>query len=772
MSLPLRRRCVLLGLLALLGGCNRGVREDRTITWSADGRAVGFQHGREGVFVAEPGGRPRKIFDLPAGAVAASTPLWAPDGKRLLFTVARPAPGQAPAPPAASAEDDPAGNRFARRPVVYTCWLRDGAGQGAENMPLFEAACDHAGYVAANLAVRWHPRGDRVLFIDRVDDTRHGLFEYDLARKSRRRVFPRAAQALAFDWCPTGLYLAVAARNDPPDAETDGLWVRQEGEADGWRVAHSNGPLPGAPARAPVLEGLRALLPAWAPDGSRFAFVSQIPAAGGGQDASHRLHLADAAGRRVRLLAEGAAPFRDLHWSPRGDRLGYVRGDGGGALHVRDGDGGPARVVRDKGARGFAGWDHTGRLLAYTAPDPSLPPASPWTTLLLPAPGARDAVYVTEGLGPGRVVFCGLRVTFPRWSPREDKLSLWLTFESPYRSVFSRLLRLGLRPGDPAAVLDLHGGGPTWMATSAHEKAQVGHYHLARRQYPEAWKWYAEAQREQPPPPPGAPADRDRLLEIFRSPLFFEYHCLTKLGRAAEAGAKLEQFRRLFAPPGAGQPAGAAEQARGGPEQNIDLLRDLYTAEVFLSLDAAEDGRDWFRRAIREAVSDEQRLSAALALSQVLLAEGRGEEYLDLACDVALPNLLRVWKEEDGSEFSLLGSGQKILPACALVAFAPLATPDFLGALPDGAVRRLADGFTAGRAQAAHGGARLAIDLVLRAAHGRLGQGEAARQADARVRAGSAGRKVPTPEALQSPVASFRRALDGAEQMLELLRAF
>ncbi len=758
MSLPLRRRCVLLGLLAFLSGCQQGVREDRTITWSADGRAVGFQHGREGVYVVEPGGGPRKIFDLPADAVTASTPLWAPDGKRLLFTVARPAPGEAPAAPASPAEDDPAGNRFAQRAIVYTCYLRDGP--GAESTPLFQAACDHVGYVAANLAVRWHPGGGRVLFIDRVGDHRHGLFEYDLAGKSRRQVFPHAAEALAFDWGPSGAYLAVAAGSHQPDETTDGLWVQREGDADWWRAAHTKAARLGTPA-APALEGLRALLPAWAPGGGRFAFVTTVPAAGRGQDVSHRLHLADAAVRRVRLLAEGTAPFRDLHWSPGGDRLGYVRGD---ALHLRDRGGeGPPKVVRDKGARRFAGWDHTGKLLAYTAPDPSLPPASPWTTLLLPAPAARDAVYVTEGLGPGRVVFSGLRVTFPRWSPREDKLSLWLTFEAPYQSVYSRFFRLGLRPGDPAAVLGLHDGAPTWLATSAHEKEQVGHYHLERRRYAGAWRWYAEAQQEQAPPRPGAQTDRDHILEIFRSPLFFEHYCLTKLGRAQEAESKLEQFRRLFA-------AGAAGQPPGGPGQDLGLLRDLYIAEVFLSLDAAEDGCAWFRRAIRDAADDGQRLSAALALSQLLLVEGRAEEYLDLACDVALPNLLRVWKQENGSEFIPLTSGQNLLPSFALMAFAPLATPDFLGTVPDAAVRRLAERLAAGKAQAAHGGARLALDLALRAAYGRLGQAEEARQAAGRI-AASAGRQLPSPELLANPVASFRSALDGAELLLDMLGA-
>jgi hypothetical protein len=36
-----------------LAGCGQPVREDRTITWSPDGQRVGFQHGQEGVFVAD-----------------------------------------------------------------------------------------------------------------------------------------------------------------------------------------------------------------------------------------------------------------------------------------------------------------------------------------------------------------------------------------------------------------------------------------------------------------------------------------------------------------------------------------------------------------------------------------------------------------------------------------------------------------------------------------------------------------------------------------------
>jgi hypothetical protein len=67
---------------------------------------------------------------------------------------------------------------------------------------------------------------------------------------------------------------------------------------------------------------------------------------------------------------------------------------------------------------------------------------------------------VADGAGrePGSEVFSGMRVTFPQWSPTEDKLSLWVTFNPPHRSFVSMLLGWGLRPGDPAAVFDLKTG--------------------------------------------------------------------------------------------------------------------------------------------------------------------------------------------------------------------------------------------------------------------------------------------------------------------------
>ena len=234
MALPLGRDStrlfLALGFLGLaVGGCGDPVREDRTITWSAEGNAVGFQHGDQGVFVADKvGGGLKKVFQPEADVIATSTPLWAPGGRRLIFTTARSASGEPPAPGLAvlqGAEPNPAGELYNHVPIVYTCWLRDESGDEPP-VKLFEAGCDHAGYVAANLAVRWHPSGDRILFIDAVSGGNHALFAYDLqtraaAGRSSRKVRP----ALIFDWTPAGTHIACVLGQAAGSPDRTGVWI-------------------------------------------------------------------------------------------------------------------------------------------------------------------------------------------------------------------------------------------------------------------------------------------------------------------------------------------------------------------------------------------------------------------------------------------------------------------------------------------------------------------------------------------------------------------
>ena len=149
----LRAGACLVALAAL--GCQPAVREDRTITFGPDGRAS-FQHGRNGVFVTDPTtGAPKRVYEPAPGDIAFGPPAWDPAGKRMAFAVARALDGKRAEP----AGDAPADGRwYAGVPVRYTCWLYDPAAPGGPEK-LFEAAAGHAGYIAAGLAVAWHPDG-------------------------------------------------------------------------------------------------------------------------------------------------------------------------------------------------------------------------------------------------------------------------------------------------------------------------------------------------------------------------------------------------------------------------------------------------------------------------------------------------------------------------------------------------------------------------------------------------------------------------------------
>ena len=129
MLLRLRSRCaapaVLLAVL-LAAGCTKPVRQDRSIVFAPDGKAVVFEHGANGVFITDPAtGKPKQIYQPGPDILATSPPLWDAAGKRLIFTTARADDGRPPAPPA---EPPATGALFLPRRAVYTCWLYDPAG--------------------------------------------------------------------------------------------------------------------------------------------------------------------------------------------------------------------------------------------------------------------------------------------------------------------------------------------------------------------------------------------------------------------------------------------------------------------------------------------------------------------------------------------------------------------------------------------------------------------------------------------------------------------
>lgn len=679
-------RTALFAVISILAACMAGAREDRSVAWSGSGERVTFQHADEGVFVAGADGIQR-IYRPNDDVAATSTPLWSPDGKRLIFATARVADGNYGLPllRGGFGADDPAGNRFARRPARYTCWLRD----KGYPVALFQADVADIGYVAANLAVRWHPSGRAVLFIARTDGGPHAVFSFDLAARTTRRVCPVSDPYLLFDWAPDREHLVCVTGSA-------GILVGRPGGGDWWRVPRSGLMF------VTSLDEVRAARPAWAPDGRRFAYA--VPGA---------LRLADAGRRTTRLLARGDDPWRDLHWTPDGTRLGGVRGE---TLRIFVPGEPIGRPVGEGAVRRFAGWNAKGDRFAYTTPDVIPYSDGPlWSFLLVPDPFARDAVHEVSAAGD-RIVFRGMRVTFPQWSPADDRLSLWFTFCPTHRAPISRLIGRGLRPGDPAALFTPATGAIDWLTVNAFEEAQVGHYHLLHHRDAEAWRWYGKASH--------GVAPRRAALRRPGEQALFESICLARLGRAEEAARKYAEFRGNFL---SGARAGpAAEVWRGLASSPLvgALVRDLFEAEVLLSLDDAGEAVARFARDTDAPPAG--RLARAIVLGQLRLLRGEYGAYAELCTSKVAPGLL-AYRADDAT----LGPIVEIVTALALM---PLFDRRFIDALPDVQVHRLVPRWEALRGTAADDRGRLVADLVLRALQERLGDPAERAEAHHRVR--------------------------------------
>jgi hypothetical protein len=392
--------------------------------------------------------------------------------------------------------------------------------------------------------------------------------------------------------------------------------------------------------------------------------------------------------------------------------------------------------ITDRPVRRFAGWNATGDKIVYTVPDHIPGDDQPmWTFLLVPDPLARDAVCIADGQGEhaGKELFSGLRVTFPQFSPDEDKLSLWGTFTPTHRSWISHMLRWGLRPGDPAAIFDLKSGRMSWLAVNPHEKVQVGHYYLLKRNYAEALHWYEEADRE-------LGAARAVTARSFLESLtdlsgprdfgMFRYHCLTRLGRQDDAERALANFKRNFWPTfdvNADGQAGLQDenwerqlQQLLKPDSPIALLlRDLYIGEVFLSVDAAADGEAFFRTELAQATTDPARLSAALVLSQMLLVEKKYADYAELATETIAPLLVSMKPAARVS--NQLFDVQPLIELAATLSLVPLFTPDFLGGISEESSWALVAKWEVLRARATTDVGRQPCELVLAGLHRRLG---------------------------------------------------
>ena len=117
------------------------------------------------------------------------------------------------------------------------------------------------------------------------------------------------------------------------------------------------------------------------------------------------------------------------------------------------------------------------------------------------------------------------------------------------------------------------------------------------------------------------------------------------------------------------------------------------------------------------------RLSAAVVLSQILLLEGKYDEYAELSTETLAPLLLKLRRSLAAKSTSGdLDLSRHVPDAVAGLALLPLTSKTFLSGLSSGAQKLVAVRWEALRGGANDDVERLAIDVVLEAANRQLGQ--------------------------------------------------
>jgi len=693
-------------LLVLLAGCGVGVREDRTIEFSSDGGQVAFQHGQDGIYVANSNGEGlTKIFQPEENVLATSRPLACPTDGRLIFATACSIQNDALAPNGASGNRVGAypaeGKLVWQQPIKYTCWLRSAAESGEQPVvkKLFEVKCDHLGYIAAGLAVRWHPDGKHILYCAAIDEglEQHSIFEFDIATEESKRVFPKSAGAILFDWTPAGSHLVCVLTDHQKNYQSQnaplagvnrnaGIWVGKADDENSWWQVQGSELLAGPEHRAPI-ELLRASRPVWSQDDAHFAFVSQKTLKTNSSTAHSVLQRVELASRTSSILYEASGTFSDLHWSPNGKQIGFLHrtDDQPNSLYIIDSDSQIATVPTSNSVRKFVGFDSSGRRIGYVVGnrEEQLEDTKCLATLLIPSP-LRDIVRIApaDASNEGKEIFSGMQVTFPRWSPTEETMSLWLTFVPRRQSLFSLYAKMGLWPGDPAATVDLRTNAIGWMAVSPEEEIQVGHYHLMKGDAKEAWRWYEQARKKMSSPkPPKNWQDFAQHLGAPKNSQLFEFLCLKRLGRDSEAADKWSEFESFFFP--YIQP----EEPSSNPDfwsflgLQSDLfkplLHDLFIAEVFLSVDGLTEALEHFSKR-SDAESDAEALSRSVVLGQLMLINSDYPAYLKHCTELVAPLALKLFQADQKGSNQSESTSQFIVG----MSLAPLFREDFFKQLP------------------------------------------------------------------------------------------
>lgn len=767
-------RIALVAVILYVTGCGSGdgVREDRSIHSAADGGALSFQHGDQGVYVSVDG-ELQQVYQPTEDVLATSTPLWAPDSGRMIFTVATAVKNSPNEANAAGPEwdDSPDGRVMQKRSIRYACRMHEKDTE-AGTVPdvLFEATCDHVGYVAANLAVRWHPDESAIIYLDQNQQGKLELQSWNLAEGRSETAFAHSADAMIFDWAPDNQNLVCVL--DDPDPKVRGIWFGTPGEDDWWHVTNSAGAEPAYPlinslggmelllggqfgtANSPI-ERLRSAKPAWNREGSAFAFVAGRSV---NDQVTFTIERGDPVSREIVTIAESPNSFTDLHWHSDGSKLGTVQQDEQRSLRIISLDGNLSDSVSSDPVRRFVGWNSAGDKLAYVVPQrPSVPESdqptefqNPWAFLLLSDPYARDSLITADADGLENVqdIFSGMRLTFPNWSPDGRKLTFWATYSPSYRSWFGRLFGLGMRRGDPAVAFDVETGRLDWMPVNPREKIQIGHYYLMQKDNLAALKWYQEAREELGPLTRPTIQEFAGTLRNQSALTLFQSICLRRLGRDDESLKLLAEFHEMFLPElpkddaALSEPTWNAAMLRRAVQPDglwAALLRDCYIAEACLSLNSPEESQYYLEQSGQKADSNAKRLSNAIVVSQLLLLQTRYGEYTEFVTQTLLPAVIdELAAVPNGTEqpFDWIQSDnpRSLVVFSAGLAMLPMFSEEFLEELDRDQIETLSAEWEVLRDRSDQPVCHLATDLFLKSAYARLKNAELQDDASGRLK--------------------------------------
>jgi Tol biopolymer transport system component len=295
----------------VLGGTPRPVGDLRAhdAGWSPDGRTIAYTIGVDLFVAAADGSGARKIWT--AGG-SASSPVWAPDGRRLRLTVADPGA------------------------IRHSLWEVEADGRNPHVLlPSFEAPTSCG---------RWSPDGRHFVFVGGSGDGRGDLWLRAervgwLSNESSSPV--RLTQGPLSYWWP--------------------VWSRDGGRifADGHKASGELVRCPtGSSECSPFLGGIDAEGVSFSPDGKWVAYVLADESLWRGRsDGTERLQL---------TFSPVAAALP--RWSPDGTRILFSRVDGGKPrVQLVPAGGGPTQdaVPGDAGRQLDGSWAPDGHRLAY-----------------------------------------------------------------------------------------------------------------------------------------------------------------------------------------------------------------------------------------------------------------------------------------------------------------------------------------------------------------------------------------------------------------------